>query len=98
MGGGRAIIYYNKLRPSKVANAWHNIPFHSDHPGIINEGDKSDDELTYYPWESLLCEDVDPEACGKFKPFCKIIEVVAYRKCRKTCGLCKKDNPKNKGT
>ena len=68
-----------------------------DHHGIINEAGKSADELTYYPWESLLCEDDDPEGCAKFKPFCKIIEVVAYRKCKKSCGLCKKDKPKLAG-
>jgi len=72
------------------------------HMGILNQLKMTNTntqmgDLVYYPWESLLCEDSFPEACAAFKPFCRIFDAAAYYKCRKTCGLCKKDHAKNKG-
>ena len=79
-----------------------------EHFGILSDGGANAnatdshkpakaDDVIYYPWESLLCADDHPEACKDFKPFCSIMEVIAFRKCRKTCGLCKQDRPANKG-
>ena len=51
-------------------------------------------EKTYYPWESPKCRDQeDRDTCEKFKPFCSMMGIIAYRRCRKTCKLCMDDNP-----
>jgi hypothetical protein len=54
-------------------------------------------EVAFYPWERPICEDADERACQAFKPFCHIMAISAYRKCRKTCKLCIKDKPSPKG-
>ena len=48
----------------------------------------------FYPWESPLCEDLNKEACKKYKPYCTINPGLAYRSCRKTCEMCIQDHPK----
>ena len=53
--------------------------------------------LTLYPWESNTCKDYNHKACEAFKPFCDIMGVIAYKKCAKTCNVCPRNKPKNKG-
>jgi len=55
------------------------------------------DKESFYPWESPECKDLS-EACLDFKPLCSIFSSVAYRKCRKTCKMCFKDNSPHKGS
>ena len=42
------------------------------------------------------CKDYDENACKKFAPFCNIFSQHAFYYCKKTCKMCKENNPKGK--
>ena len=69
-------------------------PFTTEKSTTISSTRDIELEKTYYPWESPKCIDQeDKETCEKFKPFCSMMGIIAYRRCRKTCKLCMDDNP-----
>lgn len=61
------------------------------------ESTEAPTEISLFPWESAECED-RLDNCGDFKPFCSILEIQAYRMCRKTCNVCYLDKPQPKSS